>query len=434
MSGKPEKAGDIIQNLAALLFAIAAQLIGRTVQCYARLVCTARGWSPRSDGIYRRIEIEGIVLQEKVAQVDGHAHLVTEAGNPDAAADKTVVLMGGIPTDSSETFHWLVAQLCLLDSLLRCVIVHLPFTEGGTAIAVTSVLSRHDAKALPYNTVIDCSGEYVDTRYDHKNQAVAAKAILSAMNIEKAHFVGHDRGAVVFDYLIADHPDAALSYSRGAQLWDFYDEQWSDMAPELIVGPPHRLMAVPWQCRILFFAVVALGKPVNLLSPGFREAVKTARRGTPDYERKTHLLYAMLCVPDAVLQKVHQGFMQTDSTEEVRSRDALKATTVPIMQFQGEDEFKLDSRGTLVSDQPYFGQYNLFRNEVEDLYPQAYGQDSKLMRSELLTHCDSYKLLALKEEARMTRFALIPHSAHFNVVENPAGCAAAIHDFILSQV
>ena len=28
---------------------------------------------------------------------------------------------------------------------------------------------------------------------------------------------------------------------------------------------------------------------------------------------------------------------------------------VKIMQYQGEDEFKLSSRNRLVSDQPYFG-------------------------------------------------------------------------------
>jgi hypothetical protein len=70
--------------------------------------------------------------------------------------------------------------------------------------------------------------------------------------VTKAHFVGHDRGAVVFDYLIGANPDIALSYSRGSQLWDHYHDTWSDLAPELIVGPPHRQMVIPWQCQLLF--------------------------------------------------------------------------------------------------------------------------------------------------------------------------------------
>ena len=31
----------------------------------------------------------------------------------------------------------------------------------------------------------------------------------------------------------------------------------------------------------------------------------------------------------------------------------------------------------MISDQPYFGIYNLFKNEVEDIYPGCVGQDTK---------------------------------------------------------
>ena len=124
--------------------------------------------------------------------------------------------------------------------------------------------------------------------------------------------------------------------------------------------------------------------------------------------------------------------MQTDSTLEVAHRSEVRTTPVPIMQFQGEDEFAYDRRGTLVSDQPYFGVYNLFANEVEDLYPNCVGQDPAFKRDELLVDQGLYKLLQLKRGARMSRFALIPDSAHFHIIENPAACAAAIQDFVAS--
>ena len=43
---------------------------------------------------------------------------------------------------------------------------------------------------------------------------------------------------------------------------------------------------------------------------------------------------------------------------------------------------------------------------------------------------NGYKKVTLLPTARMSFFALIPDSAHFNVIENPKGCASAVNDFI----
>ncbi|WP_423922957.1 alpha/beta fold hydrolase [Candidatus Poriferisodalis sp.] len=53
-------------------------------------------------------------------------------------------------------------------------------------------------------------------------------------------------------------------------------------------------------------------------------------------------------------------------------------------------------------------------------------------RDELLDDRGLYKLLQLKPNARMSCFALIPDSAHFHIIENPAACADAIRDFVAS--
>jgi hypothetical protein len=103
------------------------------------------------------------------------------------------------------------------------------------------------------------------------------------------------------------------------------------------------------------------------------------------------------------------------------------------MQFQGEDEFARDKKGTLISDQPYFGKYNLFKNEIEDIYPNAIDQSSVPIIEELITNKGEYKEIKLKIDATFKRFCIIPESAHFNVIENPAGCANAIYDFIKTR-
>ena len=68
------------------------------------------------------------------------------------------------------------------------------------------------------------------------------------------------------------------------------------------------------------------------------------------------------------------------------------------MQFQGEDEFKRASNGSLISDQPYFGKYNLFRNEIEDIYPSAEDQSSVPLKKEYISDMGLYKEIQLKVE------------------------------------
>ena len=100
------------------------------------------------------------------------------------------------------------------------------------------------------------------------------------------------------------------------------------------------------------------------------------------------------------------------------------------MQFQGEDEFKRASNGSLISDQPYFGKYNLFRNEIEDIYPSAVDQSSVPLKKEYVSDMGLYKEIQLKVGATFDKFFLIPDAAHFNVIENPKACASAIYNFI----
>ena len=125
--------------------------------------------------------------------------------------------------------------------------------------------------------------------------------------------------------------------------------------------------------------------------------------------------------------------MQGGLNNEVENRNKFKDINIPIMQFQGEDEFKQATNGMVVSDQPYFGKYNLFRNEIEDIYPGAVHQSSGVVcQNQFITNKGSYKMIKTKAGSSFSRFCLIPKSAHFNVIENPESCANAIYDFIIS--
>ena len=424
---------NVLKNLVSNLLEAVATPMLLVVNAYARLRCYQRGGHIKCESRTGEFVVEDIAFKEESVDLAGFSHRITIAGDASSKEEDTIVLMGGIPTDSSETFYWLVARLCNLNVKLRCVIVHLPFMEMEAQLNYSETIrSSYVGRALPFNQEVSLSKMSIDPRYDHRNQAKTTFEILQSMNIHRAHFVGHDRGAVVFDYLIGENPRLAISYSRGAQLWDYYDDDWSNLAPSLIVGPPHRQMTLPWQLQLLFFLVIVLKRPINLLSPSFTRDVSKSLPGTDAYDRATHLFYKTLAVPKSMKLKIQQIMMQTDSTDEVRRRNQIKQCSVPIMQFQGEDEFAYDGKNNLVSDQPFFGIYNLFVNEICDLYPGCVGQKPEFKKSEFLFDHGDYFTVKLLKKARLNRFCLIPNAAHFNIIENPGACAGAINDFIKS--
>ena len=82
---------------------IFAVIVTRPVQLVAGVWARRRGYQPPSPDTFRDLQVDGVTLREKSVVVDGYAHLVTEAGNSAAGDQQTIVLMGGIPTDSSES-------------------------------------------------------------------------------------------------------------------------------------------------------------------------------------------------------------------------------------------------------------------------------------------------------------------------------------------
>lgn len=291
-----------------------------------------RGASTSRRNEYQDFSIEGLYFEEYSVDVDDFGHRVTEVGNATATKNNTLVLMDGIPTDASEALYWVVANLCRLNPYLRCIIIQLPFVESDTRLALSETLkARCSGRLFTFNGQLDLSEESVNPRFDHHNQAITAGRMLEQLGVSQAHFVGHDRGAVVFGYLIGSNPNMAVSYSRGSQLWQRYDDAWSALAPKLIVGPAHRQMVISWQWRFLFFAVIRFKRPIGLLSPGFVASVAKPSRGTESYDRKTHLLDKPLTVPKRIQLIISQTMMQTDSTDEIKSREPLLHSNVPIM-------------------------------------------------------------------------------------------------------
>ena len=369
-------------------------------------------------------------FKEDFIMLDEAKHPFLELGDVDAPPNKTLIMIGGIPTNPMESMTWLADCLNQIDSSLRIIIFNMPFYNQYFSIEYSDQFAKSNGESLRTHRPINHSKRKIDPKFSHKNQSKVINSLMDKLNLKQAHLVGHDRGAVILENMCINNPEKVISYSRGSQVWDYVDPEWSKLTPEILVGPPHKLMSIYFQLRLLLFSVLIINKPIQLLSESFINKAKAAQKGTHLYDRYTHLKFKSQISYKKYYYKFQQSLMQGGMYDEVDNRKHLKQTNIPIMQFQGEDEFKLAPNGCRISDQPYFGKYNLFRNEIEDIYPDATHQYEVPIKNEFIISKELYKEIKVKDDATFSKFYLIPDSAHFNVIENPESCAAAVYNFI----
>ena len=377
----------------------------------------------------KSIDIDGIKFKKKTVLIEGYEHQYTLCGSLSAKSNETLIMMGGIPSDPSESMFWMAAEIIKMNSSFKILILHLPFYENYSKIELKDDTAKFNTLNLPFNRESSNENVKVDPKFSHYNQSKVVEKILKKLKIFQAHFIGHDRGVIVFEHLMIRNNNLFLSLSRGAQVWDYYENEWSKLAPSICVGPPHRFMTKPWQLKLLFNLITFFEFPFAIRSEGFLNKCKDSKKGSELFNRFTHLTFRTNMLSKSFLLKFKQTMYQTDTSLEIDNRKKLP-DNIKIMQFQGEDEFKINSKNKLISDQPYFGKYNLFKNEIEDIYPNCEYQVPNKIQNQFIDSKNDYKKVTLLPTARMSFFALIPDSAHFNVIENPKGCASAVNDFI----
>ena len=414
----------MINSILDRLLSVFTHFVFIFIDIYIHLCITVR------ESIVSKPLINTIKFKKYFVLLDEAKHFVFELGDEKAAPNKTLVMIGGIPTHPMESMTWFADCLNQIDPSLRIIIFNMPYYEHHHSVEHSNYFAQFNGESLRTHKEINYSNRKIDPKFSHKNQSKTINSLMDKMKLDQAHLVGHDRGAVILENLCINNPEKVISYSRASQVWDYVDPNWSKLAPEILVGPPHKLMSIYFQLRLLLFSVLIMNKPIQLLSENFVSKARNAKKGSHLYDRYTHLKFKSQISYKEYYCKFQQSLMQGGMYDEVENRKHLKQTNIPIMQFQGEDEFKLAPNGCRISDQPYFGKYNLFRNEIEDIYPDATHQSEVPIKNEFITSKELYKEIKIKDGATFSKFYLMPNSAHFNVIENPESCAAAVYNFI----
>lgn len=409
-------------------------------------------------------------------EVDGYPHRVAYAGNPEG---EPVIMMTGFPEDDLPSARWFINEMIKHPDgdQYRYIIVHVPFLEEYAVptysrspdyIVKYAELDGFDAQT--HQPVLYKGVTPVDPRYDHENQAKVYYSIIrGGLGIEKAHFIGHDRGAVITDYMLGEYPELALSYSRGSQAWTVYDDDWGRLAAEegIYIGPPHSLFATPGAAGALE-KIFGEGYPFLLVTPTFARKAAVADEES-ELGQRWQAIQDMRNRPEHYLRVSREIFRQSNLDYEVGQRidpnnaNSILKTDFPLMHFQGEDEMieakdvpgvvlidemtqtykfadlpeQLGQLSHQVSEQPWFGKYNWYEGEIVNLNPDTVFQSpndpvwQENVANHVTVQADGiYKTLDTLEGARFDRFALIPDAVHFSHVENPRACAWAVLDFI----
>ena len=268
------------------------------------------------DSDYTIPDTNGVSFEVEYVEIDSHKHRIAFAGNPEGTP---VVVMMGVFEDSLNHSRWLVSSMANHPSgkNYRFVIVTVPFLEEYTSINVDpNTMSKYDGM-IPPNKIVPMKGTLaVDPRFDLENCAYTLKEILTkGLGIERAHFVGHDRGCIIMDNMLAEFPQFAISYSRGSQGWTKFEEEWYDLTDKgIFLGPPHRIMATKAFPPLLGSAIRG-GAPFGFIAPSFAIEGSNALPGTEAQER-WEAIQSMPNQTEKFFKLTRQMFRQTDFLDE----------------------------------------------------------------------------------------------------------------------
>ena len=89
--------------------------------------------------------------------INNEDHSVWEIGNKDAVKEKTLILIGGIPTDPLKSMSWMADCLNTIDNSLRIIIFNMPYYEDHFNIDVSNSLAISNGESLTSKKIIDFS-------------------------------------------------------------------------------------------------------------------------------------------------------------------------------------------------------------------------------------------------------------------------------------
>lgn len=373
------------------------------------------------------------VFIDQYLYINGYKYEYLIAGN--FSSSNKIVLLGGFPLDEKESLKWLVSQLNILGKKTKFMfyILSFPFFDNETKLCYTFppyfdfFYSNSTGCLLNNHKIQDLSKKPVDPRFKLEFQSKFIYNIIQNLNINKAHFIGHGIGCGIFDHLLGLFPSLAISYSRSSYYWDILNKTSISPSTDITIGYPIEYLNIHNQIPKIF----------NYSSLCSNSFIQLYQKNSSDNNNNNRLTFIksdleINMTDQLFLKKISEIFRQLNIQQEIKDLNKnLLQTEIPIMYFQGEDDFSYDYYQTGFF--PYYGFYNFFKNDIDNIY------DNKIKIKNINTPFKKnivdkpyYKIINCKNKSKINRFIIIPNSSYLSVIENPSSCSHAIFDFITS--
>jgi 16S rRNA G1207 methylase RsmC len=154
----------ISSNLDRLL-SVFTHFVFIFIDIYIHLRITVR------ESIVSKPLINTIKFKKYFVLLDDAKHFVFELGDEKAAPNKTLVMIGGIPTHPMESMTWFADCLNQIDPSLRIIIFNMPYYEHHHSVEHSNYFAQSNGESLRTHKEINYSNRKIDPKFSHKNQS-----------------------------------------------------------------------------------------------------------------------------------------------------------------------------------------------------------------------------------------------------------------------
>ena len=137
----------MITNFLDRLLSILSYIVFVFIDIYINLRIFFRGTSSNKK----------LNFKEYFVSIENEDHTICEIGDHQATSDKTLLLIGGIPTDPIESMSWLAHELHKIDSTLRIIIFNMPHYDEHFDIEYSEEFAISNGESFITRQEIDFS-------------------------------------------------------------------------------------------------------------------------------------------------------------------------------------------------------------------------------------------------------------------------------------
>ena len=224
----------MITNFLDRLLSILSYIVFVFIDIYINLRIFFRGTSSNKK----------LNFKEYFVSIENEDHTICEIGDDQATSDKTLLLIGGIPTDPIESMSWLAHELHKIDSTLRIIIFNMPYYDEHFDIEYSDEFAISNGESFITRKEIDFSTHKIDPKFSHVNQSKTVNLLMNKMEIDSALFIDGKDVEKNFEYALRNVPKTDFLPISGLNVYDIIRRNFLVISEKALLGINERFKNV----------------------------------------------------------------------------------------------------------------------------------------------------------------------------------------------